>query len=147
MSAATAPVNLGPRPIFSPQTIGQKKVSLRLPRMWIGLFLGCVCLLVEIASFTGMRADSLLVADRVAGWLGFGYWLFCVHRMHRILAQATNGSYPVGPRRALWFHFIPLFNLYWYFRWPYRMGKFFNEAQSSARMARIWPGVFLVIGM
>lgn len=147
MSAATAPANFGPQRVLFSQAIELKKVSLRLPRIWIGLSLGCICLVAEIASFTGIGSDGLLAADAVAGWLGLGYWLFCVHRMHRILAEATNGSYPIGPRRALWFHFIPLFSLYWYFRWPYRMAKFVDALQPSSHMARIWPGLFLMIGM
>ena len=147
MSAATAPVNLGPTLVPPAREFKLEAVSVRLPRMAVGYVLAGICLMAEIGLFTGIKSVEARVVALVAGLLGSGYWLFCVHRIHRITAQATSGAYPISPRRALWFHFIPIFSLYWYFRWPYRLAKFINQTQPSVRVSRFWPALLILLGM
>jgi len=49
-----------------------------------------------------------------AGWT---WWFFWLHRRHQQLARLTNSTYPIGPKQAVGFHFIPGYNLYWAFHW------------------------------
>jgi hypothetical protein len=77
---------------------------------------------------------------------GFVYWLFCVHRFHKVLAEATAGKYPISPRDAVGYHFLPLYNLYWIFYWPNTLARFVNERNSPPRMVVGLAGGLLLAG-
>lgn len=52
------------------------------------------------------------------------FYYFCVYRFHKLACTAPGWKHPVSPGRAVGFHFIPFFNLYWVFRWPAELGRF-----------------------
>jgi hypothetical protein len=150
MSAATAfaanPEPVSPPP--PPPPIALKKVSIRLPRMWIGYVLATFCLLVEIPHWMneGAADDGSATAALVVNFFGWVYWLFCVHRMHKVLARATYSSYPTSPRRAIWMQFVPLYNLIWAVKWPNRIAKFLKQTNPGLRVAVRWPGILVLLG-
>jgi len=78
---------------------------------------------------------------------GFAYWLFWVHRLHKVAAEATNATYPITPAKAVAFHFIPFFNLIWLFKWPSEIARFVNSRVPDAQVSTRWPGVLLFIGL
>lgn len=63
-----------------------------------------------------------------AGW---AWWFFWLYRRHQQLAQLTNSTYPVHPGRAVAFHFIPGYNLYWVFHWTRRFNRFCDLVGSG----------------
>ncbi|MBN3038987.1 MAG: hypothetical protein JW869_06200 [Candidatus Omnitrophica bacterium] len=80
-------------------------------------------------------------------WLpGFIYWLICVNRIHKVIYSLTGDTYPITPGRAVWFHFIPFYNLYWIFKWTSEAVKFINVNSTDKRMSPTVPGVLLLIG-
>src|SRR5258707_11608588 len=75
------------------------------------------------------------------------YWLVCVHRYHVVLAHVQGWQHPISPARAVWFHLIPFFGVYWIFRWPYAIAAFVNQ-RINARVMSVWtPGVSLFIAL
>lgn len=101
-----------------------KRIS-HLPKVWFGLVLTLILFLVQIldslqtGQFKGL--PSIIASLAV-----FAYWLFCIYRLHEILAEISDYPYPVPPEKAAAFHLIPVFNLYWMFKWPKEMGRFLN---------------------
>ena len=85
----------------------------------------------------------------LAGVGGYSYWLFCVYRIHKILAEYTQGKYPIAAWKSVAFHFIPLFSVYWIFKWPGTLANFVNSRPSAdgtgRRMRRWLPAVALFI--
>jgi hypothetical protein len=71
------------------------------------------------------------------------YLLFCVYRLHKVVSEATGGAYPISPARGTFFNLIPVFNLYWVFRWTNEIAGFLNH-NSKTRMPVGWVGVFLL---
>ena len=65
------------------------------------------------------------------------YWLVCVHRYHVILGRVKGWVHPISPNRAVWFHFIPLYNIYWITRWPQAIAEFVNW-RMQAREMKSW---------
>ena len=59
------------------------------------------------------------------------YYLISVHRIHRILEQATDGRYPVRPWPAVLFGLVPFYNLYWLFRWTGQIALFMNGLKKE----------------
>jgi len=74
-------------------------------------------------------------------FIGFAYWLFCIHRLHRIISEATNEDYPITPGKASGFHFIPFYNIYWIFRWPSDLGDWLRKQRSSYTAIGGWLGL------
>jgi hypothetical protein len=70
--------------------------------------------------------------------------MFCIHRIHKVLADYTVGSYKISPRRAVGFQFIPIFGYFWSFRWTRRMARFLERDSPGLRMPKVWPGALLV---
>lgn len=125
-------------------------VGARLPKVWPGYLMALAFFLFAsgevIIDPSSAQRQTLLT---YLTWLvGLGYWLFCVHRFHRIMAEATGGTHPISPRRAVGFHFIPFFNLYWLFRWTNGVAAFVNaRAGSTGGMPRGWAGAILLVGL
>ncbi|MGB6865830.1 MAG: protein kinase, partial [Candidatus Aminicenantaceae bacterium] len=78
--------------------------------------------------------DDLLLYLLAIGLVGTVYWLFCVHRFHKILRE-MNRSYQISPGAAVGYHFIPFYNFYWIFKWPIEFSKYIN-AQGSVKMVQ-----------
>jgi hypothetical protein len=73
--------------------------------------------------------------------IGFSYWMFCVHRYHIILKEIFPG-YPITPNRAVGYHFIPLYNLFWVFRWLKTLTNF-----GMKRNVKMINGYLLAIAL
>lgn len=104
-----------------------------LPRLWVGFMLSLGFLAGEMSA--GLKEDShLLLFTRVMfSLVCLGDWLFCVHRFHviaqRIAPRAPDGSstYPIQPDDAVWRHFVPVYDLYWLFRWTGTMARVLRQ--------------------
>jgi hypothetical protein len=77
---------------------------------------------------------------------GFIYWLSCVDRMHRVLLEATDGQYPITPTMAGLYHFIPVYCVYWVFRWLGEIARFVNRRLPKKPIHVALTGVLLLLG-
>ena len=103
-----------------------------LPQVWIGYLLGVVTILAEIVA-VGLHPElakgGLIIPPLylfLSEFVGSVYWLVCVYQYHVVLAHVPGWKHPISPARAVGFHFIPLYNLYWVFRWPQEIARFVN---------------------
>ncbi len=105
----------------------------RFPRIWIGYLLGVATLIAEMIAITfhpELAKEPLLIPPLylfLANFISLVYWLVCVYEFHVVLRQASDGAYPIKPLRAVWFHLIPVYGLYWVFKWPREMARFVNS--------------------
>src|SRR5258706_14510711 len=93
-------------------------VRAPLPRVWPGYLIGLAFILIAsgemIVDRTAAQQETLLT---YVTWLvGLAYWLFCVHRFHRVLRESTGGADPISPAPAAGFHPLSFYNLFWVFR-------------------------------
>jgi hypothetical protein len=103
-----------------------------LPRVWIGYLLGVVTILAEIIAVQmhpelakgGFTIPPLYLF--LSAFVGGVYWLVCVYQYHAVLAHVPGWNHPISPARAVGFHFLPLYNLYWVFKWPQEIARFVN---------------------
>lgn len=109
-----------------------------LPRVWVGFLFAAAFLWAELAELEAGNADSIgpyTITAAITGWV---YWLFCVHRFHKILREISRDqdgdpTYRTTPAQAVGFHFIPIYSLVWIFKWPIDLVEYVN-GHSSARM-------------
>ena len=96
------------------------------PPVSIGFLFAISFLLGEIIAVTSGEEDSLdtfLLLTVIAGWL---FWIWCIHRIHTVLAELSNYRYPVQPGPAAVRHIFPIYNLFWVFYWPTKLSNYLN---------------------
>jgi len=102
------------------------------PRIWVGYLLGVATLIAEMVAITlhpELAKEPLIIPPLylfLANFISLVYWLVCVYEYHIVLAQVTGGGYPIKPVRAAWFHLIPIYGLYWVYKWPRELARFVN---------------------
>jgi hypothetical protein len=110
------------------------------PRIWVGYLLGIATLLAEMIAVTlhpELAKEPTLILPLylfLANFISLIYWLVCVYEFHEVLRQATAGAYPVKALRAAWFHLIPIYGLYWVFKWPRELARFVNSRLPAPLM-------------
>jgi hypothetical protein len=112
----------------------------QFPKIWIGYLLGVATLIAEIVAFTlhpELAKEPLVIPPLylfLANFISIIYWLVCIYELHLVLMQASAGAYPIKPLRAAWFHLIPIFSLYWVFKWPRELARFVNGRLGTPLM-------------
>ncbi|HZE69570.1 MAG TPA: hypothetical protein VE135_08620 [Pyrinomonadaceae bacterium] len=118
------------------------------PWVWVGFIFAFAFFVGEfVVLFTGMDeagANLLLIS---IGLMGFIYWLFCVHRFHKILREMSAKSYGITPGEAVGRHFIPFLNLVWIFKWPAAFSEYINGRGRVHMISGNVIGLFLLISL
>jgi hypothetical protein len=132
----------------------ESDLSLQLPRLkngvWIAfLFLGSEMVwATERAMHPGSESEGGYAAASavVLSFVAAAYLLHCVSSYHWVLTKVQGWHHPISPRKAVGFHFIPIFNLYWNFRWPVEIARFVNWRTQKRRMSGILAGSVVLAG-
>src|SRR6202521_5386800 len=131
------------------RSVGASKLA-QLPLIWIGYLLGIATI---IAEFVALSLHPELAKEGgipplylfLVSFVGGVYWLGCVYGYHVVMAQVPGWKHPISPARAVGFHFIPFYNLYWVFKWPQEIAKFVN-ARLRAPVMKPLPVGIAVLG-
>jgi len=85
----------------------------------------------------------------LANFISLVYWLVCVYEFHVVLRYVSSGAYPIKPLRAAWFHLIPIYGLYWVYKWPRELARYVNSRLPAPLMKpdRTGLAVFLAFVM
>ena len=125
--------------------------AFRFPNVRFGIFFSAVLFGIHlaIAIYEAFVApDSLALLDGLSVILlvpGIIYWYLCIYWTHKTLRVMTRGEYPVTPGRAAFYSLIPLFQIYWIFRWPAAMARFINDVSGEKRMRLWYPGAAFIL--
>ncbi len=121
------------------------------PRIWIGYLLGVATLIAEMIAVTlhpELAKEPLLIPPLylfLANFISLIYWLVCVYEYHVVLARATADAYAIKPLRAAWFHLLPIYGLYWVFKWPRELARFVNSRLEAPLMRPDRTGLVVFI--
>jgi hypothetical protein len=134
-----------------------ERLSSQLPRLSFGFGLAISIFVLEAVwgvqrelargtpesrSAGGYAAALALICALVST----AYVLHCISTYHYVLGKVDGWSHPISPRRAVRFHFIPIFNLYWDFKWPMELARFVNWRMQSHRMSGVLVGSLVLAG-
>ena len=103
-----------------------------LPQLWVGYLLGFATIVAEFvaaALHPEMGKAEFPIPPLylfLVMFVGGVYWLVCVYRYHVVMQHMPGWKHPISPARAVGFHFIPIYNLYWVFKWPQEIARFVN---------------------
>ncbi|HSS21754.1 MAG TPA: hypothetical protein VLL54_16900 [Pyrinomonadaceae bacterium] len=127
-----------------PDNLPEVPARSSLPWVWFGFFFVAAFFIEEVLMFV-LELDVavsrlVLLMIGIAGWI---FWLFCVARFHTILEQISRKKYPISNYEAVGKHFIPLYNLYWVFRWPAAISEYLNQRGRVQMVSGYWLGLVL----
>jgi hypothetical protein len=104
-----------------------------LPQLWVGYLLGFATIVAEFVDASLHPPDRVINEIPIPNlylfllmFVGGVYWLVCVYRYHLVMQHVPGWKHPISPARAVGFHFIPIYNLYWVFKWPQEIARFVN---------------------
>ena len=144
-------------PIDGPSSarVGSPEALIQhLPKIWIGYLLAIATALGEGIAYArnpdlakhvefGIPPLEIFLPTFVA----LVYWLVCVHQYHVVLANVPGLKHPISPARAVWFHFIPIYLVYWIFRWPAAIADFVNFRLPEKPLRRWTIGVIILASL
>ena|SRR5579864_3210045 len=133
------------------------RLSPQLPALRFGFGLAILLFVLEIVwgvqkglargTPESQAAGGYAAALTLMGaFVSTAYVLACISKYHSILSQVEGWSHPISPKRAVRFHFIPIFNLYWDFKWPRELARFVNWRIQSDRMSGTLVGALVLFG-
>ena len=131
----------------------QNNTSPPLPHVWIGYLLAIATTFAHVVSvdqqpdLSSGQFDIPPLYVFLPSFVGIVYWLVCVHRIHIVMNRIPGWTHPISPARAVGFHFIPLFNLYWIFKWPREISLFVNKQMQLPLMKPVLVGVTLLLAL
>lgn len=135
----------------------QDRLSSQLPGLRLGFGLAISIFVLEVVWGVQHELGRGTAESRSAGgyaaaltlicaFVATAYVLQCISSYHYVVNRVEGWSHPISPRRAVRFHFIPLFNLYWDFKWPIEMARFVNWRMQRRRMSGILVGSLVLAG-
>lgn len=125
------------------------------PWVWVGFLFAFTFFVVElgfvIATFDWEQEvvsedPRLTVALALLSLPGIIYWMYCVYRLHKVLAEMTHGRYPNTPAETALKHLLPFYNLYWIFKWPGEFSDYLNRRGRVKIISGAALGVLLLLG-
>jgi hypothetical protein len=128
------------------------ELAQHLPKIWIGYLL-CVATFIDEAIVLAGHPE--LASGQIKffvpplhlfllGFISGVYWLVCIHKLHVVLSLVPGWRHPISPARAVWFHFIPVYNLYWLYKWPRECANFVNWRMQGAVLQPRNAGLFML---
>lgn len=128
----------------------QLGLAQALPKIWIGYLLCIATFIGEaivVANHPEITAGQLVIPPLplfLLGFISFVYWLVCVHQLHVVLAHVPGWKHPISPARAVWFHFIPFYVVYWLYKWPSEVARFVQSALGGQGIKPRNAGIFVL---
>src|SRR4029077_9738345 len=120
-------------------------------KIWIGYLLAFLTLAGEMIAVArnpelakGADITAIPLEIYLPTFVAVVYWLVCVHRYHLVLANVPGWQHPISPARAVWFHFIPVYNLYWLYKWPRECANFVNWRLQGSVLQPRNAGLFVL---
>jgi hypothetical protein len=118
------------------------------PWVWVGFLFAFAFFVIEVL-FVALDLEErgvnlILMFVLIGGWI---YWLVCIHRIHKILAELTRNKYPISPGEAAGYHFIPFYNLVWIFKWPIELSGYLNRRGRVKMISGGLIGALLLVAL
>jgi hypothetical protein len=142
-------MDLPPRDSHPEHLHSQKPPSL--PQVWIGYLFALAAVAAEMVLaelHPEMASGEPMIPPLylfLIVFVGMVYWLVCIYQLHVVMQHVRGWKHPISPARAVGFHFLPVYYLYWFFKWPKEMARFVNLKLGQPVMKYPIPGVISLV--
>jgi hypothetical protein len=136
-----------------------------MPKIWVGYILATVSFVLKwfVFYYTAMPVilldkvtkETMLDVTRtstyiIITYIGIiacsAYWLYCIYKIHVVLAESTGNEYSITPGRAVVGHLFPFYDIYWLFKWSNEIKLFVNNKMNSNIICKYVPGLLILGG-
>jgi len=124
-----------------------------LPKIWIGYVLGIVTLVSELVAVSlhpEIANGALMVPPLylfLPAFIGAVYWFACIYQYHVVMSHIPGWRHPISPAKAVGFHFIPIYNVYWIFKWLQEIARFVNSSLKRPAMRPLMAGGAILVAL
>src|SRR5947209_4346561 len=124
-----------------------------LPRIWIGYLIGVATLIAELVAVSlhpEIANGTLMIPPLylfLPAFLGSVYWFVCIYQYHVVLNHIPGWHHPISPAKAVGFHFIPIYNFYWVFKWLQEIARFVNSSLKAPAMKPLMAGGAILVAL
>lgn len=124
-----------------------------LPKIWIGYLLGVATLIAEFVAVSlhpEMANGALIIPPLylfLPAFIGIVYWCACIYQYHVVMKHIPGWQHPISPAKAVGYHFIPIYNLYWIFKWLQEIAKFVNSSLKAPAMKPLMAGGAILVAL
>ena len=133
------------------ETVPIGELTVHLPKIWIGYLL-CLATFIDEAIFVTNHPELVSKQQLVVpplhlfllAFVTFVYGLVCIHKIHVVLSLVPGWNHPISPGQAVWFHFIPIYQFYWLYKWPRECANFVNWRLQGAVLHPRNAGLFML---
>jgi len=116
------------------------------PNLIPGYILAGLFIILDIYIFSSSKASRPILSlwALPISLTALIYWCVCVHKIHRAVLVMSDNCYPISPARAVGFGFLPIYNIYWMFKWPAELINFINTRSGTG--LNLWiPGTIFIL--
>ena len=126
------------------------ELAAHLPKIWVGYLL-CVATFIDEAVVFSRHpeivAGQLFVPPLhlfLLGFVSLVFWLVSIHKLHVVLSLVPGWRHPISPAKAVWLYFIPVYNLYWLYKWTRECANFVNWRMQGGVLHPRNAGLFMM---
>jgi hypothetical protein len=141
-----------------------KKPLTPMPKIWVGYILATVSFALKSLVFYYMAMPMILLdkvtkeamldvtrtSTYIITYIGIMacsvYWLYCIYKIHVVLAESTGNEYSITPGRAVVGHLFPFYDIYCLFKWSNEIRLFVNNKMNSKIIYKHVPGLLILYG-
>jgi hypothetical protein len=119
-----------------------------LPKIWVGFFLNVLLFIGELIHFSlydEHTGFSIYMSPFIA--LCGCYYLYVVNRLHGIISVISLETYPISHSKAVAFHFIPIYNIYWLIKWPSELSNYIDKNRERKMIPGYIIGLLLILSL
>jgi len=122
-------------------------ISYRLPVIWpVYILTGGIILAEFIAGHLEDPYDLINIYLLLL-LIALIYNYVCIYKIHRFLDIITDNSYPIKPGLAVFYHFVPIYNFYWIYKWTTKLEKFINKNLSDSELKEGGSLAYIFLGI
>lgn len=76
-----------------------------------------------------------------------GSFFYSIYYLHKIIRKYTDNKYPISPIKAVLLNLVPLFNIYWFFKWTNEISLLVNSQNKQAKLPKWISGIIMTIAL
>lgn len=119
------------------------------PKMWVGFLLAFLLFVGEVIHFSVYGGEKAIFSIYVTPFMlaCLIYYIHIIRIIHNIMNILTIDNYPISTAKAIGFHLIPFFNIYWFIKWPSILSKYIVSNSSIKMVPGYIVGFLLLVSI
>ncbi len=81
--------------------------------------------------FFSLEAPYDLIVRLSIGLFGWLYFLYLVYTVHEVIEVRYSKQYPISPTKAMFTHLIPIYQVYWVYKWPRSLQDYIRRREQK----------------